>query len=73
MSGKGELVNYTRLFKQGPLTESDKAELKQKIADIIDGASYSITIEAMVEVPLNSVITKIIKETTDEIERKKQR
>lgn len=51
MGGKGELVNYTRLFKKGPLKPADKTELKKKINDIIDAASTSITIEAMVEEP----------------------
>jgi hypothetical protein len=49
MGGKGELVKYTRLFKKGPLTPQKKQILKEKINAIIDKASHSITIEAMVE------------------------
>jgi hypothetical protein len=49
MSGKGELVDYTRMVEKGPLTPAQKAALKQKISDIIDAATHSITIEAMVE------------------------
>jgi len=49
MSGKGELVKYTRLFEKGPLTEAKKKKLKDDISAIINAASNSITIEAMVE------------------------
>jgi hypothetical protein len=48
MGGKGELVEYTRLMEKGPLTPAQKADLKQKINDIIDAASDTITIETMV-------------------------
>jgi hypothetical protein len=48
MGGKGELVQYIRLFKKGPLKAADKKVLKEKINAIIDSASDSITIEAMV-------------------------
>jgi len=48
MSGKGELVKYTRLVQQGPLTDQDKAVLIEKITGIIRAASHAITIEAMV-------------------------
>ena len=48
MSGKGELVNYTRIVHKGPLTPHDKQVLKDKINAIIDAASSTITIEAMV-------------------------
>ena len=48
MSGKGELVKYTRLFAKGPLSAHDKTVLKEKINAIIDAASNSITLEAMV-------------------------
>jgi hypothetical protein len=48
MSGKGELVKYTRLFAKGPLSAHDKTVLKEKVNAIIDAASNSITIEAMV-------------------------
>ena len=49
MAGKGDLVHYTRLFKQGPLKPADKKDLKDKINAIIDAASGSIAVEAMVE------------------------
>jgi len=49
MSGKGELVEYTKLFEKGPLTEAEKEELKKKINKIIDKAKLSITIETMVK------------------------
>jgi hypothetical protein len=49
MSGKGELVKFTRIFKEGPLTSHDKKVLKEKIDAIIDAASHTITIEAMVK------------------------
>jgi hypothetical protein len=49
MSGKGELVNYTRLFKKAPLSTHDKEELKAKIVEIIENCTESITIEAKFE------------------------
>jgi hypothetical protein len=49
MGGKGELVKYTSLIQKGPLTPGDKKKLKEKINAIIDAASGSITIQAMVE------------------------
>jgi hypothetical protein len=55
MGGKGELVKYTRLFAKGPLSPRDKTVLKEKVNAIIDAASNSITIEAMVaESPADS-------------------
>jgi CRISPR/Cas system-associated endoribonuclease Cas2 len=59
MGGKGELVEFTRLFKEGPLSKADKAELKRKINKVIDGATFSITVEAMVQVPIQAVIDKV--------------
>jgi hypothetical protein len=55
MSGKGELVEYTRLFKKAPLSERDKKELKEKINAIIDEATQTITIEALVEASVDSI------------------
>ena len=49
MGGKGELVKYTRLFEKGPLTDAKKKVLKDKINAIIDLATNSITIAALVE------------------------
>jgi len=48
MSGKGEVVKYTRLFEKGPLTSAKKKKLKDEINAVIDAASNSITLEAMV-------------------------
>ncbi len=48
MSGKGELVNYTRLVAK---TAKERAKLKKDICDIIDAATTTITVEAMVEAP----------------------
>jgi hypothetical protein len=63
MSGKGELVEYTRLFKKAPLTDKDKKELKEKINAIIDEASQTITIEAMVEASVDSLKKEIEKKS----------
>jgi hypothetical protein len=49
MSGKGELVSYTKLFKKGPLKKADKEDLKKKINTLIDNTTQNITIEAMVK------------------------
>jgi len=49
MGGKGDLVNYTSIFKEGPLKPADKKELKEKINAIIDAASDSITVQALVK------------------------
>jgi CRISPR/Cas system-associated endoribonuclease Cas2 len=54
MSGKGETVVYTRLVKLTP-TPADKRELKAKITKIIDDATESITIEAMVEATVDQL------------------
>jgi hypothetical protein len=56
MSGKGELVKYTRLFKRGPLSGRDKRELKAKINAIIDEASQTITVMAVVEASREDLI-----------------
>jgi hypothetical protein len=49
MTGKGELVEYTRLDKKAPLTQADKDELKAKINALIDNATLNVTIEMMVK------------------------
>jgi hypothetical protein len=64
MSGKGELVEYTRLVEEAPLTPHKKERLKEKILDIIDAASTTITIEVMTEASI---------ERLQEEERKKRR
>jgi hypothetical protein len=67
MSGKGELVYYTRLFAKGPLSPHEKAALKQQINAIIDAASGSITIESMVEVLSQNSVNEIVKELLDKV------
>ena len=47
MSGKGELVKYTSLTAR---TAEERAQLKTKINAIIDAASGTITVQALVEV-----------------------
>ena len=49
MSGKGETVRYQRLVHVGQLIADDKRELIEKITAIIEAASDTITIEAMVQ------------------------
>ena len=49
MSGKGELVEYTRLIEREPLTEHERNLLKRKVSELIDKASSTITIEVMIE------------------------
>jgi hypothetical protein len=43
MGGKGENVSYTRFFV-AQMDDKKKAQLKQVIGDIIDGATNSLTI-----------------------------
>ena len=66
MGGKGELVKYTRLFEQGPVSDAKKKVLKDKINAIIDLATNSITIAALVE-PTTPALTK----APDKADRKK--
>jgi CRISPR/Cas system-associated endoribonuclease Cas2 len=73
MGGKGELVEFTRLFKEGPLSDADKAELKRKINRIIDGATFSITIEAMVQVPIQTAVDHIMHWGTQEARKRKRK
>jgi len=64
MSGKGELVEYTRLVETEPLTPHKKSVLKEKITALIDAATTTITIEVMTEASLDRL---------QEEERKKRR
>ena len=50
MGGKGETVSCTREFRKDmkALSAEDKKKLKDKINAIIDGASNSLTIIALV-------------------------
>jgi CRISPR/Cas system-associated endoribonuclease Cas2 len=45
------LVKYSRIIHKGPLSKDDKKKLKQEINAIIDAATRSITIEAIVQPP----------------------
>lgn len=58
MSGKGELVKYTRLVATTP---QERAALKQQISAIIDAASATITVEAMVEALPQEIVTETVK------------
>jgi hypothetical protein len=49
MSGKSETVRYTRLVHVGRPSDHDKEVLIEKITAIIEAASDTITIEAMVQ------------------------
>ena len=60
MSGKGELVKYSRLYAKGPLSPHDKAVLKEKIDAIIDAASHGITIEAFVEALPQDIVMEVL-------------
>jgi hypothetical protein len=50
MGGKGETVSYTREFRKemGTLTPTQREELKTEITRIIDRATHSLTIIALV-------------------------
>lgn len=52
MGGKGETVMYTRMFErgpnEGPLTDAQKKDLKDRINRIINDATVAITIDVMV-------------------------
>jgi CRISPR/Cas system-associated endoribonuclease Cas2 len=50
MGGRGETVAYTRKF-DSQLSDDDREKLKEEINAIIDGATKSITIIALVEEP----------------------
>jgi hypothetical protein len=51
MSFDRNLVKYSRIIHKGPLSKDDKKKLKQEINAIIDAATRSITIEAIVQPP----------------------
>ncbi len=71
MGGKGETVNYTRLFEEGPLTDEKKQKLKNDIDVIINAATESITIIALVE-PTPEELRKALEKALEEAERKKR-
>jgi hypothetical protein len=70
MNGRGDLVNYTRYFEQGPLSPHEKEVLKKKVNDIIDAASGAITIIALVEALPKTLIDNFVKEILDEVHKK---
>ena len=67
MGGKGATVTYTSLFEEGPLTPAKKKKLKADIDLIIDSATESITIIALVQ-----PTPEDLRNAADEAERKKQ-
>jgi len=71
MSGRHELVHYTRLVQLGPLTRHDRDVLIEKITSIINAASHTITIEAMVATT-NTVRLDEVVEILEKIERERQ-
>ena len=56
MSGKGELVEYTRLFVEGPLTPQKKKDLKDDISTIIDFHSGDITVAILAKPSVASLV-----------------
>jgi hypothetical protein len=52
MAFRRGLVKFTQIVKKGPLSPKDKQELKKEINDIIDKATRSITIQAIVQPPI---------------------
>lgn len=59
MTGKGELVKYYRFHKTKPLSDDDKKELKARIGLIIDNATQTITITALVGAGFADLIKEI--------------
>jgi hypothetical protein len=60
MSDPSGTVDFTFLFKKGPLTDHDKRVLIEKVTAIIEAASGSITVETMVHVVTPDLINKIV-------------
>jgi hypothetical protein len=58
MAGKGELVKYTSLTAK---TAEQKAKLKQDIDAIIEAASGTITVQALVEALPQDIVADAIK------------
>jgi hypothetical protein len=67
MAGKGELVNYTLITAT---TQAERDALKKQISDIIDAATGTITIQAMVQAFPDDIIKGML-EKIKEIEKKK--
>jgi hypothetical protein len=58
MAGKGELVKYTSLTAKTP---QERAKLKQDIDAIIDAASGTITVQALVEALPQDIVADTIR------------
>lgn len=52
MAFRRGLVQFTQIVKKGPLSPKDKAELKKEINGVIDKATRSITIHAIIQPPI---------------------
>ena len=70
MNGRGDLVNYTRHFEKGPLSQQEKDALKKEINDIIQAASGAITVIALVEALPKNLVDNFVKEVLDEVHKK---
>lgn len=66
MGGKGDLVNFTSITAT---TSQERAALKQQINAIIDAASGTITVQAMVQAFPPSIIKEML-EKIRELEKK---
>jgi len=67
MAGKGELVNYTLITAT---TQKERDALKEQINGIIDAATGTITVQAMVQAFPDDIIKGML-EKIKEIEKKK--
>jgi len=67
MGGKGELVKYTSITAA---TAEQRKELKAKINAIIDAATGTITVQAMVQAFPQDIIKGMLEEIR-ELEKKK--
>lgn len=66
MGGKGDLVNFTSITAT---TAQERAVLKQQINAIIDAASGTITVQAMVQAFPASIIKEML-EKIRQLEKK---
>lgn len=60
MSGKGELVEYTRIFVEGPLTPQKKMKLKDDISTIIDFHSGDITVSILAKPSVAALVAQAL-------------
>jgi hypothetical protein len=58
MSGKGELVDYTRIFVEGPLNPQKKQKLKDEITTIIDFHTGDITISILAKPSVSALVAE---------------